>query len=550
MKIPPGPKPAENYPAETASRPPRKYTDLAISLLLLALVLAESSISLRKIGISWDEPGYFRAAKEYTAWARHLNRDSFSGPVLEETFGFIPTINDHPTLGKLLGALTYVAFRKFMPGFFAYRMSAVFIFAALLIAVYLRAARQSGRLAGFASIMALATIPPVFVHCHIAATDAPLCLFWFLGAWAYARACERPGLSWLAGLCYGLCMSVKFTGFFLPVPLLAYGLLYHRRRMLYPSLALLLGPAVFFMLQPELWHAPLAGISRFLEMSLTRHDWNRIWTDFLGKTYDFSPPWYYAPFMTLVTIPELTVIFSLAGIVRAGLNRFRNRLAGESALHFLFFMLITMLPQTPVFDGIRLFLPAMVFLAILSGTAMAEFCEWLARILTTSPSAWLAGRKALVKYSVAGLLSAALLSCLMSIYPYGMEYYNRLIGGVKGARARGMETTYWGTVMNEDTIKELNQLLPKNAVIRFDRISSGVPLLYQEMGWLRSDLRLTKGTDFDYVLILSRPYWNSPRIFSRLGVPVSELVPVKALVVDEVPFYILYRRKAQAAAQE
>lgn len=549
MKIFSGPKPAQNYPAEILSRPARKYVDLAASLVILTLVLAESSISLRKIGISWDEPGYYRAAKQYAVWARQLDRESFSGPVLEETFGFMPTINDHPTLSKLTSALTYLGFKKFMPGFYAYRMSAVFIFAALLVSVYLRAGRRSGRLAGAASVMALATMPPLFVHCHIAATDAPLCLFWFLGAWSYARACEQPRLSWLAGVCYGLCMSVKFTGFLLPVPLIAYGLLYHRKTMLYPTLALVLGPAVFFMLQPELWHAPLAGMSRFLQMSLSRQDWNRIWTDFLGKSYEFSPPWYYAPFMTLVTTPELTIFFFIAGIIRAGFDRFKNRLAGESVLHFLFFMFITMLPQTPVFDGVRLFLPAMVFLALLAGSALAEFCEWLAQKLALLKPV-VAGSKPLVKYAIAGLLFIALLSCLMSIYPYGMEYYNRFIGGVKGARARGMETTYWGTVMNEDTMKELNEFLPPGAVVRFDRISSGVPLLYQEMGLLRGEFRLTKGTEFDYVLILSRPYWNSPRIFSRLGVPPSELVPVKALVVDDVPFYILYRRKPLAAPKE
>ena len=36
----------------------------------------------------------------------------------------------------------------------------------------------------------------------------------------------------------------------------------------------------------------------------------------------------------------------------------------------------------------------------------------------------------------------------MRIHPYELCYYNELVGGVRGAYALGMETTYWYDVVN------------------------------------------------------------------------------------------------------
>ena len=111
-----------------------------------------------------------------------------------------------------------------MGDFWAYRIAAPLLFGVLLAMLYLRLARAHNRLSGLAAALCLAMMPRLFTHGHIGATDAPLCLFWFLATWAFEKSCDRPWFSPLAGVAFGLCMSVKFTAILLPVPLIICGL--------------------------------------------------------------------------------------------------------------------------------------------------------------------------------------------------------------------------------------------------------------------------------------------------------------------------------------
>jgi len=70
--------------------------------------------------------------------------------------------------------------------------------------------------------------------------------------------------------------------------------------------------------------------------------------------------------------------------------------------------------------------------------------------------------------------------------------------------------------------------------------------LYRELGMLRADLRVTEESDFDYLLMLSRPYWNCPLNFQRLGVPIYRLNPIASLAKEEVPFWVLYQQPRPA----
>ena len=45
---------------------------------------------------------------------------------------------------------------------------------------------------------------------------------------------------------------------------------------------------------------------------------------------------------------------------------------------------------------------------------------------------------------------------LIGIHPYELSYYNELIGGPRGAWARGFELSYWYDAFNGPVIRELN----------------------------------------------------------------------------------------------
>jgi hypothetical protein len=146
-----------------------------------------------------------------------------------------------------------------------------------------------------------------------------------------------------------------------------------------------------------------------------------------------------------------------------------------------------------------------------------------------------------VALGLAGLVAVGAVSPLLGIYPFGLEYYNLAIGGVDGARARGMETTYWWTVVNTEGLRRIDRALAPGARLRFFPSDPELPQLYRELDLIRADVHLTSGADFDHVVVLSRPYWDYPPLLAALRIP--DLVPVESIDVDGVPFWILYRRQ-------
>lgn len=518
--------------------------DYSIAAAIIFLTLVQGPYTIDRVGISWDEPFYFQTSKQYTRWASDLGRpQAFAADTLDAAFGLKPKKNDHPTLTRIIGALTYSLLDTRCGEFRAYRMSAPIIFGLLLALAFLHVSEGAGRPAGLATAVLLAVMPRLFTHNHIAATDAPLCFFWLLTAHVFMKACERPALSPLGGLAFGLCMAVKFTGFLAAIPLLVFGLLYYRRRALVPLLCLALGPVVFVALQPWMWHAPVSGFFEFLRMHLSQGAWNPHWVLFLGEVYDFSGPWYYAPFMVLVTTPEVCLALFVLGLGVAIRGRLKDRLMGSSLIHFTFLVGMTMLPVAPVFDGVRLFLPTFVFLAIISGLGFRAVVGWADRrvkrlSVTPSPKS----RPSAVAAVLGLALLAAASSPLLGEYPLGLEYYNSLIGGIKGARDRGMETTYWWTVVNRGALERVSGKVPTGSTLGFFPMDPDLHELYAELGWLPPDMKIVDGRESDFILVLSRPCWDFPKIFAYLGTPRQGLLPVDSLVVDEVPLWVLYKR--------
>lgn len=550
---------------ETEQKFQLKLLDYLIALVIFCMVILESLHTIHQIGVSWDEPVYFSYAKAYTQWAIHIGEDgAWSREILEYVFNIGLFTTCSPTLNKILGALTYSAFKNTLGEFWAYRMYAPILFGLLVSLIFLRAIKEWGRLVGFASALLVFFMPRFFVEGHIGATETPLCFFWFMSVILFEAGFHRRWLAPLAGIAYGLTMSVKFTGFLLPIPLLLWAILYHRRKIFLPAICLLIiGPAVFLLLQPSMWDHPFSDLWEFIMMSLTRGQTAQIPVYFLGKYYSFSAPWYYAPVMVLVTVPELTLVFFALGIFNTFRNRFRDQFAVSCLIQFGFFILIMILPGSPTYDGVRLFIPAFIFLALVAGYGFKGVIKWFEK----------SGLKSLAQSALFLLLILGTILPLAKVYPYGLEYYNEFIGGVSGARNLGLETTYWWTVVNEKAISELNQVLPVNASIVFWPVNTKLGRFYQEIGLLRKDLRISHtndhysvaslkdGTivilnenagphgkiknpenDFEYLLMLSRPYWDYEPFFRSLGVRRSQLQVVASKSLDGVPLWVLYKR--------
>ncbi len=525
---------------EEISRAARKLTllDALIAVLVLAAVLTQAPHTLNQIGPSWDEPVYFHSVKNYAAWFKSIGQGkAFNHYTLESVFDLGLFTDCSPTLPKLLATITYSTLKNRLGELRAYRSYAPILLGILMVLIYFRVGSRWGRMAGMASVFCAFFMPRLFTDGHIGATEMPLCFFWFLTAVLFEGSFKKRWLMPLAGISYGLAMSVKFTGFVLPIPLLAWALIYRRKKIFCPALFLLLiGPLVFFLLEPSMWDDPIFDLVQFIQFSAFRKGKTLIPVLFLGKYYEFSGPFYYAPFMVLVTVPVCTLGLFLLGLIRAAANRFRDQLAGSSLIHFSFFILLMMAPNAPTYDGVRLFLPAFIFLAALAGYGFAGATERLGKKFSRVKI-----RPALIRIPATAILLVISAYPLFKVYPYGLEYYNELIGGVAGARRRGMETTYWWTVVNQDALARINQALPPGASLVCWPPRAKVCEFDKELGLLRKDIQITKRINFDYLLILSRPYWNFEPFLASIGIPQSELQTVASQELDRVPLWTLYQ---------
>jgi hypothetical protein len=99
------------------------------------------------------------------------------------------------------------------------------------------------------------------------------------------------------------------------------------------------------------------------------------------------------------------------------------------------------LPFTPNHDGVRLFLPVFPFIAYFAGIGFNKTETWLHSNIILKNKI-----KVSLQLSYSGLGTIVLLPLLINlagIYPYYLEWYNGLNGGVSGTHKAGFETTYW-----------------------------------------------------------------------------------------------------------
>jgi hypothetical protein len=170
-----------------------------------------------------------------------------------------------------------------------------------------------------------------------------------------------------------------------------------------------------------------------------------------------------------------------------------------------------MLP-TPAHDGVRLILPCFPFLAALAGWGTAWVAGLLGRRLPDRAAAWCAP----------ALLSLVLLPAAWATFrvqPYGLSYFNRLIGGPRGAWAAGFELSYWYDAFTPQVLADLDARLPRDAAIAYASDQSNPVMVLQDLqalGQLRSELRQWDSGPggFPYMLLLTHD--SKASSFTRL----------------------------------
>lgn len=375
--------------------------------------------------------------------------------------------------------------------------------------------------------------PNLFGHGHYASYDGVLCSLWLLALFAFAAAAQEPEekdetgskhrFRWLAAILFGLilgcAMADKLTGWFLPLPFLAWAVL-HRRRPPFVVLAVGIGVGllVVFALNPPWWTDPISGPLRFFKSNLTRGQTIPIPVLFLGKIYQTpveSLPWYNTIVWTVLVTPIGLLVLGILGAFRAVAKRTTEPLGLLILLHWLFLLTLRALPNAPGHDGVRLFLPAFGVLALLCGLGVAQLSQWVGKA-----SRWIASMS----------LAEAVISVLVMM-PVPLAYFSPIVGGLPGAARLGMEPTYYWDALDADALAWLRANTPAGRTIQFSSFPTSW-LYLRETGALPHRLApIDPGAPAWYVL-QNRPGAWSPwdralatqaapaYTVSKLGVPL------------------------------
>lgn len=365
------------------------------------------------------------------------------------------------------------------------RESSAFRFPAILLAglgvalVYWLARRMLRPVPSAVAAVLSVAEPHYFFHAQIACFDVPITVMAVLVALAYWKSLRSPRWGILCGLFWGLALATKHNAWLFPFFLLVHYLWIRRRdftRLRPPRIPLAfvsmatLGPVVLFVLWPWLWHAPIERTHAWI-LRHTQHEHYNF--EYLGRNWNL-PPKQTDLKLLRVTFPFVTTLFAvpvttlaLAGVGTVLFLRRRRRDSEDEvlvveapsatrpswlrpgadvdlcpgvflAIHIAGPVAIIALPSTPIFGGIKHFLPAMPFLCVVAGAGAAWLFQ-VARRLCLSARA-----QRVLPAALATLLCLPAVSETQRSHPDGIGHYNLLAGGFAGGASLGMNRQFWG----------------------------------------------------------------------------------------------------------
>jgi 4-amino-4-deoxy-L-arabinose transferase-like glycosyltransferase len=404
----------------------------AVALVVAGLLVATS----KPIAIVWDEGDTIARAETIAAANLQELADASRWP-------YTLTREGHPPLGGIVIAAGHRLAPARLDPLTQYRLGPMLLFALAAGAMFYRLVRDYRSWAvGSVAVAVLVTMPRMFAQMHFATLDGPLTACWILAWAAFVAALRDWRFIPLFGLALGLTLAAKFTGWLAPLPFALWAIGYRDRRALAAvAIGVPLAVGVFIALNPPLWSHPLGGLQTFFDLNLHRAADPRlnISTQFFGRMYnlDHPLPWYNTLVWTAITISPMSLLFGVLGIVGTVRRAPSDRLSMLLVLLWATLIVVRALPWAPPHDGIRLFLPSFAFFAALAGVGAGRglYRDSLVAGERIIAQGW-------AKVAIAIVLAAATFDAV-AYFPHGLSYYNRLIGGLRGAARLGMEPTYY-----------------------------------------------------------------------------------------------------------
>jgi hypothetical protein len=321
--------------------------------------------------------------------------------------------------------------------------------------------RIGGPLAGFVSLVLLATCPLYIGHMFMNAKDAPFAVAMAILLLALVRLLEAypritPATGVLTGTGFGLSIGSRVMGGFgvidLAAALALLAVMEARLDGLRPAaarlgrflLSLLPAAVLAYAIMALVWPWSVTDpLNPFHAVAYFSHFFEQPWHElFAGELVTVTEmPRSYVPTLFALQLPEIFLALALVGSVATPVAACRPDLAANRRAVLLLVWLaatlpivVTVLAQPAMYNGIRHFVFVLPPLAVLGGLASAWLIAELrrrSRRLAAAAGIALLGGVALPVVDMARL------------HPYEYTFFNRLAGGVAGAHGRYM-LDYWG----------------------------------------------------------------------------------------------------------
>ena len=473
---------------------------------LLAIVAFATLLpGLGDVGIAWDEPYYFDSTRRIQEWASQITNgpdrwSQFRQEEVRSTFDWRRYWNPHPPAYKLVMAATEGVFGRWTGEVVGYRLTPLAFFCLLVAMVTWLAGFAWGRVAGVGAGLSLLLMPRVVGHAHIAATDTVLACAWFAASAGLALYVTHNEKRFLAAgiLALGVALATKFTGYLLPLAMLLWLIPYGRSKRGFVGAIRwgIGGLIVAWILNPLMWHDPVAETLRLVSDSVSRSETIPIASYYLGRSWGYEVPGHQAIVMTLITVPLSILVLAGWGTAASAKRWEEDAVSGLCFTQMLFWIALMAAPGSPNHDGVRLWLPMFPFVAVLAGRGLASMAGIARRRLAED------GGLAVTLVLMA-LFFVPAFAQTIGAAPYYLAYYSEAIGGARGAARAGMESTYWLEVVTPAFLEKVEETVPPGA-----RMSAWPNVEHyewlQDNGMLRRDIVVTRETPADYLLLVAR----------------------------------------------
>ena len=492
--------------------------DVAIGASLFFGYLAWLLYTARDLGYARDEGFYFHAARTYGKWFELLWNSPAAALEPKSIDQYWRENHEHPALAKTLFWVSQRLFegRLFEERGTAFRFPGMLLSSLAVVTTFGFGRCTLGRGPAVVAAIALACMPRVFYHAHLACFDMPITALLLLTVFAYYRSVQTRSIAWAlaTSVLYGLALNTKHNAWFLPAAIGVHALsrLWPKPRerwreghafALVPlGLMLLIGPLVFYATWPWLWHDTRDRLAEYVTFHLQHVYYNM---EFLGRTY-FEPPFplSYAPLMTLATVPAITLLLAGLGFgswlrqrsfwfwTRRGAKSERPQVGAttDAGAGFLWLCCILVsygpwtLPTTPIFGGTKHWMTAYPYLALFAGQGFSWLCALLEQAVPRSTPR----RRRLLALGLALSVLAAPLVMTAHSHPFGLSAYTPLVGGAPGAATLGLNRTFWGYTTGSVTDFLNETAAPDERVFIHDTAMDSFRMLQKDHR-LRSDLK-------------------------------------------------------------